>query len=346
MNDFLMACNDYLIDYDSLLNLISEKGFKKILVQAPDGLKPIYDCLRRLLRERFTPKVEVIHSSSPTYGGCDVAYGEARTVGAELIVHVGHNRYPWIVEEEIPVHYVPAYYNWVPNHGDLVNLIDLLKKRGSLKIGLASTIQHVISINRFRRILEEAGFEVYVPKHALLEEGQILGCYYNHLKELEREVDSYVVISGGLFHPLGLALITNKPVVGFDPYTTRILDASVEAEKVLAKRFYLMAKLRYGGFRRVCVLIGCKPGQHRPSVYRGVGQTLEEKGFEPLYVASCILDRDRLVALDNALKPDVFVVTSCPRLPIDDLDDFYKPVLTPGELHMVLEGLDTYIYPW
>lgn len=346
MNGSLMICNEYVIDYGSLLNLLEEKGFRRILIQAPDGLKPIYPCLLKFINDKFSSRIEVILSSSPTFGGCDVAYDEARRVNAELIVHVGHNRYPWLTPEEIPVHYIPAYYNWSPSLNDIHGLMDTLRRRGLTKIGLASSIQHVNSIAKLKSILEEKGFEIYVPKHNELEEGQVLGCFYKHLKALEDRVDSYVVVSGGLFHPIGLALTTSKPVLGFDPYTRRTWDASVEARKVLAKRYYLVTKLKHEGFRRVCIIIGCKPGQHRPTVFREVKRSLDEKGYETFYVSSYTLDRDRLIAIDNALNPDVFVVTSCPRIPIDDLNDFYKPVLTPGELHMVLKNTDTYIYPW
>jgi Diphthamide synthase subunit DPH2 len=44
---------------------------------------------------------------------------------------------------------------------------------------------------------------------------------------------------------------------------------------------------------------------------------------------------------------EAFVVTSCPRLPVDDLYEYEKPVLTPGEAFMALQGrLEPYMFPW
>ncbi|MEM1921353.1 MAG: diphthamide synthesis protein, partial [Desulfurococcaceae archaeon] len=118
-------------------------------------------------------------------------------------------------------------------------------------------------------------------------------------------------------------------------------------KKVIAKRMFLVSMLRNSGFRTIGLIIGLKPGQYRPSIIEYLIKLSEENNIEYYVIQTSELNNDRLIAIDNALSLDVYVVTSCPRLPIDDLSDFYKPVLTPGEYVMVLNrACDKYIYPW
>ncbi|MEM4696470.1 MAG: diphthamide biosynthesis enzyme Dph2 [Desulfurococcaceae archaeon] len=340
------VCNLYLVDYDSLAQLVIREGYRRLLIQAPDGLKPLYSCITSFLTNEVGGFLEIYLSSSPTYGACDIAYDEALRTSSEAIIHVGHTRYPWLTRSSIPVHYIPAFYNWTPNAEDIDLIVKALHEIKAKNIGILASTQHVQSLSKLSEFLTNKGFETITPREEGFLDGQVIGCYYKHAERISNKIDAYLVVSGGLFHPLGLALIVDKYVFGYDPYRRTIWNATSYAKKILVKRLYLISRLKYSSIKEICIILGSKPGQFRIDLARRIGEEALMSGFKIHYVVSDKLDFDRMVAIDNALKSNIYVVTSCPRIPIDDLSDFYKPVLTPGEFYMLVHGVDRYVYPW
>ncbi|MEM0380104.1 MAG: diphthamide biosynthesis enzyme Dph2 [Desulfurococcaceae archaeon] len=345
MNDI---CSIYDVEYSVVEGFLRENRVEKILIQAPDGLKKIVPCILNKVIDKNKYRVYV--SSSPTYGGCDLALDEAIRLNVDLIIHIGHNEYPYLsIKPNIPVLYIPAYYNWKPGLDLINNIVETLSRENVSSIGLVATIQHIRSINELSHYLEERGFEVHIGKsdNPSLENGQIIGCNYSSASSIDKYVDAYIVLAGGMFHAIGLSLTTSKRVYGIDPYKNVVWNTREFVKKVIAKRMFLVSMLRNSGFRTIGLIIGLKPGQYRPSIIEYLIKLSEENNIEYYVIQTSELNNDRLIAIDNALSLDVYVVTSCPRLPIDDLSDFYKPVLTPGEYVMVLNrACDKYIYPW
>jgi len=341
MNDL---CEQYDLDFKIIEEHLAKRSVRKILVEAPDGLKPLYRCLSRILDQ---DKYLIYYSSSPLYGSCFIDEQDALEKGFDLIIHIGHTKYPYSSKNVVDTIYIPAFYKWVPDNALIKNLLDRLKE--FKKIGLVASIQHVRSLKIVGDMLENHGFVTYIgkPLHNDLYDGQVIGCDYSAALSIEKNVDAYIVLAGGLFHPLGLALSVSKQVIALDPYSNRIWDASREARRVLAKRLYWITMLRNSGFREVGIVVGATPGQYREHLVKSVAEISFKQGVRVRYIYSKVLDRDRLVAVDNALNLDLYVVTSCPRLAIDDLGDFYKPVLTPGEYFMVFnKSIAKYVYPW
>jgi len=101
---------------------------------------------------------------------------------------------------------------------------------------------------------------------------------------------------------------------------------------------YQIEYLRKCGIRDITVIVSSKNKEY-------FEKKLKEKGYNIYVFLNRVLTKDVLRNLSPSL--DVFLVTSCPRLPIDDLYDFEKPVLTPGEAKMIiLNNFDKYIFPW
>jgi len=93
------------------------------------------------------------------------------------------------------------------------------------------------------------------------------------------------------------------------------------------------------------IIRGLKLGQNRPTLVNFLKRGLEGKGKKVYVFTNRIVTVEALRNLPNEVE--VFVVTSCPRVLIDDVYNFEKPVLTPGEAKMVISGeLDKYIFPW
>jgi len=341
----IINCDNYIVDLSLTINKLREYKATSVLIQAPDGLKHVIKCIYRYLTKEF----KIYISASPTYGGCDVAFDEAIMLNADAIIHIGHNEYPLLgFKPSIPVIYIPAYYDWKPSREFINNMINVLRVKGVYTIGLSASIQHVNTLRVIRDILLNHDFKPIIPPAMNgLFEGQVLGCIYSLPLSIDNIVDVHLVIAGGRFHALGLAMISSKPVLGVDPYREELWDATEYARRVLMKRLYVVNKIRNDVNMRIAgVIAGVKPGQYRLNIVNKVLNILENHGFESYVFFVRDLNIDRLIAIDNAFKPDFYIVTSCPRLPIDDLSDFYKPVITPGELEMVFRDTSRYVYPW
>ena len=342
-------CNDYVIDYEKIREFVVRNNVKKLLIQAPDGLKPLIPCIIKDLEN-----VDVFISSSPTYGGCDLALSEARVVDADAIIHIGHNEYPYLAyKPEIPVMYVPAYYKWRPDISLIEEIVSILKSRGINNVGLVASIQHLHVISYLEETLDKYGLKTYVgkPLHGLFK-GQILGCDYSSALQISDQVEGFLVIAGGRFHALGLSLVVEKPVFQIDPYREEVREYIEEKRKILRNRFFIVNKIVNSIIKSIAIILGSLPGQYRLGLAKHISSLAKEMGFKPYSIVSTYLTMERLIAIDNALKADLYVVTSCPRLPLDDLTDFYKPVLTPGEFYMIYRYYkdkrmpEKYIYPW
>ncbi|MEM2025581.1 MAG: diphthamide synthesis protein, partial [Desulfurococcaceae archaeon] len=220
----------------------------------------------------------------------------------------------------------------------LLQLHEILWSLNGTTVVVSSTPIELYARKKVIAYLEDKGFSVFEA------EKPVLGCLYNHVVSMETDV--HVIVAGGLFHPIGLGLLVSKPVVALDPYMGRVWQVNKESEKVLRKRYYLLLKAREAVKGRVGLILGTRPGQCRFELIKRLAEVANSRGFSVFHISSNYLTIERLYAIDAALGLDFYVVTSCPRLPIDDLADFHKPVLTPGEFLMILTDSVKYIYPW
>ena len=116
--------------------------------------------------------------------------------------------------------------------------------------------------------------------------GQVLGCSYSAAKALD--VDEYLFIGTGQFHPLGIALATGKRVVIADPVTGEVSE--IDTDPMLRRRFGAIT--RAGEAKRFAILVSKKPGQKRMDLARRLMRLGEARGLEMF-----------LVYLDN-IEPD------------------------------------------
>lgn len=340
----------YDVDIASLASFIKRHGFKRILLQAPDGLKPLLSHLINGIREVLGSNIELFVSGSPTYGSCDIAFDEAEAIGAELIVHVGHNKHPFVENNvyKIPVYYVPAFYKLMLDKHFLKEVSVFLEKIGASSVVVVASLQYIKQARQIHEFLEKNNIRVVkgIPRHKDMMEYQVLGCEYSAIN-LASSVDTILVVSSGLFHGIGACLYSrNSRTIIVDVVKKDIIDLSSLCRKILAKRLYIVSKIMNSDFKKTCIVTGVRPGQYRGSIINSLASMFTRNNVEVVKAVVHYVNRDVLSALDNAFSPDFFIVTNCPRLPIDDLSDFYKPVLTPGEAVMVLKRSLDYVFPW
>ncbi len=318
--------SDYDFELERVIREARGRGARAILIQAPDGLKQhLAEFYARLEAEGFSPMI----SADPCYGGCDLAEDEARRVGADMIVHIGHHRFS-CADEAVPTVYVPAAHI-----ADLSGLAQkaagLLARRGFRSAGLVANTQHQPYIGEFARALEAAGVRAVVDRKT---GGLVLGCRTAAATAIEGDVDAFLFIGGGDFHALGVAKAVDKEVYAADPYRGEVKDMAPIKKKELAKRWWsIMEATRAKTFG---VVVVAKSGQLDMEGARSLKARLEGKGKRAFIIAAGEASWERLAGFSFA---DALVVTGCPRVAPDNQASYPKPVLNMQECEELLKRL-------
>lgn len=330
-----MSCL-YNFEVDRIINEVSSRNAKRILLQFPDGMKNYALSIAREIKSKLK-FVDVFISADPCYGGCDLAIDEALRFNVDLIIHFGHSPYP--IRElnriRIPVIYVPAFSNLSIRRA-VENAIRIFNEKKFGVIGLLSTIQHVHKIDEAKEILENNGFRVIVGRKCgkVSFDGQILGCDVCSALSIIDDVDAFLVLAGGDFHALGVALSTNKPVFVADPFKGECRDISNLVKKTLSLRWYSIVRASEANI--FGIVVGAKPGQAKVDVALKAKEYILSKGRECYLIIAREITPEVLLPFHDI---DAFVIIACPRIVIDDSIRFRKPILTFGELKIALEGV-------
>jgi len=319
-----MNTETFDLEEERLVDEIRRRGPKRVLMQLPEGLKGEGARLASIIeRGGALP----IISADPCYGACDLAIHEAESLSADLIVHYGHSEISRWGEPSVVYFEAKAKVDirTIVNHA-----LPLLKPWE--KVGLVTTVQHIDKLEEVRRIFNDAGKAVAVGDAGRVKyPGQITGCDYSNAESVKDQVDAFLFIGGGRFHPLGLALNVRKPTVVADPYEGRAYSIEQEAEKLIRKRWACisMAKeLKYFG-----VLIGLKVGQTDLETAVKIKDLLVKKGRKATLLAITEINNGALLQFPSL---EAFVNTACPRVAFDE---FQKPVLTMKEALVMLGEL-------
>jgi 2-(3-amino-3-carboxypropyl)histidine synthase len=308
------------LDLDGAIELIKRSGARVVGVQVPEGLKRMASRIAKEIEEEID--AEVIVSGDPCYGACDVDLELCRT--ADLVIHVGHSE--MLVGD--PLHDKVVYIE-ARMRADVREAVE--KAVGLLfatRVGVVTTVQHVHKLEDIVEVLEMRGIETVVRMggNRTRYPGQVLGCNYEAARDAD--VEEYLFVGTGQFHPLGVALATKKRVVAADPVTGNV--SVIDPASMLKRRYGAIARAMDA--ERIAVLVSKKPGQKRMDLARKMVNLGEEHGKKMLLV---YLDRVEPDALVN-LGVDAAVCTACPRIALDDQAKYTVPILTPPEFEVLL----------
>ncbi len=302
---------------------IARLGAKRVLLQMPEGLKPKAPEIGQIVEK--TGATALI-SADPCYGACDIATSDAEVLDVDLIVHFGHAS--MVKHERIPTIFVEARAA-TPIDAAVTQAIPLLGEYK--KIGLATTVQHLQTLNQAKKILSLAGKTVVVGDAGQLGYGgQVIGCNYSNVKSIACEVDAFLFVGGGMFHALGIALSTSKPTFIADPYDNRAYQINDQAQKILKQRFAGIQEAKHA--ETIGVFVGLKPGQKHLDSALKVKTLAEKHGKTAFLLVSREVTPETLLEFPSI---DAYVNTACPRISLEASGKFQKPVLTVSEFMVV-----------
>lgn len=301
------------------------KNAKRIAVQLPDGMKTKSVEVAELIKKENT-NTEIVILGGSNFGGCDLRDTEAKNIGADLLLHFGHADFG--VQEK-----VKTFYAEIQSDLDIEKIVERAAKEIKEKrIGLVTTIQHIGKLEKAKEILQKNGKEVFTaqPKGKAAKEGQLLGCDWSAGGVLKDKVDCYLYVGTGNFHPISLAVDTDKKVYVADPEFQQVRELTDFKKKLFAQRAAKIEKAKSA--TKFGILLTTKPGQMRIKLAEKLKQEIESAGKEAEII---VFDNVNPQILIN-FKLDAYVNTACPRIPLDDVEAFDKPILSPPELEIVL----------
>lgn len=302
-------------------------GAKRVLIQLPEGLKPEAPRIAKAVEK--TGALPIV-SADPCYGACDLATTDAESLGVDMTIHYGHSK--MVKYERVPTIYIEARAT-VRVDEAVKKALPLLEKWR--KIGLATTVQHVQTLDLVRELLTRAGKTVIVGDAGRLNyPGQVIGCNYSNAQSIAKDVEAFLFVGGGLFHAIGVALSTQKPTIVADPYDNRAFSIDKETEKIVKQRWASIDEAKKAA--SFAVIVGLKLGQKKFEEALQIKRKLEEGGKTVVLFAVEEVTPEVLMEFPSI---DAYVNTACPRISFDDATRFRKPVLTVNEALVVVGAL-------
>ena len=174
---------------------------------------------------------------------------------------------------------------------------EVIKKvRVDGKVGLVASAQYIHK-------LEEA--QKLIPNSIIA--GQVLGCNALAAKKVENEVDSFLFIGSGPFHPIEIAVKTKKPTYMANPNTNEFSRVSEEEIKMYENKIKARTKKFYAA-EKVGILVSTKPGQNNMKL----ALKLQEKLNKESYIFS--FDTLNVDLFEDFPDIEIWINTACPRI--------------------------------
>ena len=315
-----------------LFDAVRAAGPKRVVLQVPAGL--VRNAAELVDRLREATGVPVVLATRPCFGACDFPSRD-EAPGAELAIVLGHAPIP-----NVRLPRATYFVEMREPGGDPRALAETVASGGvPHRLGLAVSIQHLDLVDPLSAELRTRGFDVRigVGDRRLAYPAQALGCNYTSAEAVAGDVEAFLFVGTGRFHPLGLAYAVDRPVWALDPLQGR-LEPPLDRGALVRRRLLAVASVRDA--RRWGILVSTFAGQNRMPSALALQERARAHGRE-----AEILFFDRLDPRDlEGRAIDAYVNTACPRIALDDGPNYPKPVLTPPEFLMALGELSLASY--
>ncbi len=298
-----------------------------VVLQVPAGLVRNANELAARLREATGARVSL--ATRACFGACDFPSKDEAS-RSDLAVVLGHAPIP-----NVPLVRPTFFVEMRDAGGDPEELAGIVDRAGlPRRVGLVASIQHLDLVPSLASAIERTGRAVRIGTgdRRLAYAAQALGCNYTGAEAVAGEVDAFLFLGTGRFHPVGLALAVERPVWSLDPLQATI-EPPVDRAGLVRRRQLLVASVRDA--RRWGILVSSFAGQDRTPTALALQQRAAARGREAEILLFGRLDPADLEG--RAL--DAYVNTACPRIALDDSDLYPRPVLTPPEFLMALGEL-------
>lgn len=228
--------------------------------------------------------------------------------------------------------FIPAVYK-----GEISLSKELLERIKGKTIGLYGAVQFNSKFDKIIKQLEDNNVKVKSSKpDRTSSEFQILGCdCYSDSLNLE-DVDAFLYIGDGMFHPKALVLSQRgkefKEVISYDPIGGKFIVLTKEdLDKSLMR--YKASLMKFLSSDSVGVIVSSKTGQEYLKNAIKLKDSLDKKCY--VFVGDTIDYGD----LENFPFVECWVNSACPRIGFDDGEKIGKPIININDAFNVKEIL-------
>tara|TARA_Y100000310_G_scaffold124700_1_gene123407 strand:+ start:32805 stop:33539 length:735 start_codon:yes stop_codon:yes gene_type:complete len=201
------------------------------------------------------------------------------------------------------------------------------------KVALYASVQFVSLLDRVKEQLEEINVEWVISKASRTSiEGQLLGCN-NYGLNLDKEVDCFLYVGDGKFHPLALVygqkdIVERKEVVVNDPLQKKMFLLSVDDVSGILQK-YRASLIKFMSSDTVGVIHTIKPGQEQFKASIPLENKFPNKKFYHF-----IDNNINFNHLEDFPFIQVWVNTACPRVGLDDQEKFRSGVVNLNDAYL------------
>ena len=192
-------------------------------------------------------------------------------------------------------------------------------------IGLAATVQFIDFVEEIKQYLESYGKTIFRDKMRQKYDGQLLGCDVTGADKIKDNVDAFLYIGTGKFHPLGIALNIDKDVYCYDPISavlSKIDKTEVERHSKKRKAAYM----KFLEATEIGILVSLKPGQNNFKKAIELKTQLKDKNCFIF-----VFDTLDFNQVENFPFIQCWINTACSRI-LDDYDKFPKPLVDLSDI--------------
>jgi 2-(3-amino-3-carboxypropyl)histidine synthase len=299
----------------------------RIVLQVPAGL--LRNATELVEQIRVATGTPVVLAARACFGACDFPSRD-EAPRADVAIVLGHAPIPNVALPR------PTFFVEMREPGgDPAHLAGMVADAAvPRRLGLVASVQHLDLVPPLTDALRSRGFDVRVGQgdRRLAYAAQALGCNYTGAESVVSEVDAFLFLGTGRFHPVGLAFAVDRPVWSLDPLQAT-LELPIDRAELIRRRLLAVAVAR--GARRWGILVSTFGGQNRSPMALALQERARARGYD-----AEILLFDRLDPRDlEGRALDAYVNTACPRIALDDSANYAKPMLTPPEFLMALGEL-------
>ena len=315
------------LQFQNINRWVADRGFSSVAIQLPEGLKIRSTELSDSIQKETGARVFIL--GYPCYGACDLFTDYTKY--AQGLIHFGHSPIPDICKDP-NVLFIEARAD-VDVDDTLFGTLDSLPRR----VGLLASVQYIHLLDCVKAVIEATGRTAVIGKGdgRICYPGQVLGCNCSSGLSVQDDVDCFLFIGEGDFHPLAAAFGLKKDMVVLNPVTREARKVDDVRDRILRRRFAAIEGARSA--KSFMVIICGKVGQYRPEAADRMVRLIREAGKEAHVLVTDEITPDALLPY----RVDAFVSTACPRVTMDDQAKYPKPMLTVTEAEIVL-GLRTW----
>ncbi len=314
---------ELIVDLEGAKKFLREKQAKTAIVQIPEGLKTkttqIIDQLKGTCENVFV-------KMDPCFGACDLPLNDMKALNADAVIHIGHG----VIHSHKNIIYIPCHYDLGEKEieKNVSGLLKELEKRKINSVALVSNVQYSNALPGIKEKLFRHGIKSFIGKGTsrIATQGQVLGCNYSVVEEVQPAVQASVYFGDGYFHPMGLVFSTKKPVIVVNPLHGTVEEISEKnRDRFMRKRFAAIAKASQA--KKFGIIVTVKSGQRQKEKALKLKEAIERHGKQ-----AYLLEMDLVVeSYMTGIGVDCLVNTACNRIVLDDSDNWKTLIINPTE---------------